>query len=371
MKKIGVGFVGAGWMGRALLEKVHAREDTEIRRLCGRNAERGQALLQELGLPGEGFTGRYEDLVEDPDIDAIFICSPNGHHGAQSIAALEAGKHVFCEKPCATKYAEARQQIALATARPELVTLVDYILHFDSMEERLRRMVAEDTFGTISQIQVNYRHPINIAGDKKWKLDGELMGDAIGMGIIHALSVMVKVMEPQARPVRVYATSQAARVRPFEQPAIWSIQVSFDNEASGFCFGNIDTANGYDAYHSLSGTRGGYLFDSLLDRPQKIRLWSESLAGGQWIYPLDPERCSAQGAEAWPDDTTTPDSGDVIEHQTGEVIAHFFDCIASGTQSPLSFVNSANIADVGWAALASARSGQAIDLPFSAGELLG
>lgn len=357
-------------MGRALLEKVHARSDTVIRKLCGRDRTRGQAILAELELPDDGFTERFEDLIEDPAIDAIFICSPNGYHGSQAIAALQAGKHVFCEKPCATRYSEAIKQIELAHTHPQLITLVDYILHFDTMEQRLRQMVAEDTFGTISQIQVNYRHPINITGEKKWKLDGSLMGDAIGMGIIHALSVMVNVMKPQAKPVRVYATSQAARVRAFEQPAIWSIQVTFDNGASGFCFGNIDTANGYDAYHSISGTKGGYLFDSLLDRPQKIRMWREGEADGKWIYPLDADRCTTQGVLPWPDDTTTPDSGDVIEHQTGEVVAHFFDCIRDGVQSPLSFVNSANIADVGWAALVSAKTGQPVDLPFTAGDQL-
>ena len=88
---------------------------------------------------------------------------------------------------------------------------------------------------------MNYRHPINIAGDKKWKLSGERMGDAIGMGIIHSLSVMLNIMAEQgANPVRVYATTSMVHRRDFDIPGLWNLQIEFSNGATGFCFGNVD-----------------------------------------------------------------------------------------------------------------------------------
>ena len=365
MKKTGIGFVGAGWMGATLLKRLCERDDISIKALCGRSEEKGHAVLKELGLPSELFTSDYDTLLADPEIDAVFLCSVNGAHGEQSIKALKAGKHVFCEKPCATSYADYLQQIELERANPHLITFVDYLLNFDSMETELKQRIADEELGQISQIQVNYRHPINISGDKTWKLSAELMGDAIGMGIIHSLSVMVNLMASQAKPVSVFARSQTALVRPFEPDAIWSILVGFDNGATGFCAGNIDTANGYDAQHNISGSEGGFIFDSLLDRPQKIRLWSNKTTEGKWIYPLDPERCAREGATAWPESTTTPDSGDVMNHQTHHCVDHFITCIQSQTQSPLSFANSAHIAAVGWAALISAQTGEAVPLPLS------
>ena len=98
---------------------------------------------------------------------------------------------------------------------------------------------------------MNYRHPINAAGDKVWKLREGTMGDAIGMGINHAISVMVFAMASQARPVAVYATSQNPNVRGFEADPLYNILLKFDNGATGFCFGNIDNGNGYDAYHKI------------------------------------------------------------------------------------------------------------------------
>lgn len=370
MKKIGIGFVGAGWLGSNQLRRLAQRDDVEIRALLEPNAQRGAEVLQELGLPGSLLVSDYQQILSDPAIDAVWLVSPNSHHGPQSIAALEAGKHVFCEKPCATSYDDFLRQIELEKANPGRITYVDYILYFDTLEQRLRKMVADGVLGKITQIQVNYRHAVNTSGDKNWKLRQDVMGDAIGMGINHALSVMIHAMASQARPTSVFATSQPAQVRDFEVDPIWTILVGFDNGATGLCLGNIDSGNGYDAYHSLFGTRGGFLFDSLLDRPQKVRYWSAEQADGKWIYPLDRERCRAQGIEnlAWPADATTPDSGDVIHHQLGACIDHFLGCVHDGKPSPLSFVNSAIIAEVGWAALISARTGKRVSLPLNPAE---
>jgi hypothetical protein len=193
-----------------------------------------------------------------------------------------------------------------------------------------------------------------------------IMGDAIGMGINHALSVMIFAMASQAKPVGVYATSMPARVRDFEADPIWGINIHFDNGAMGFCFGNIDNGNGYDAFHSLYGTEGAFAFDSQQDRPNKVRYWSQKSTQSKWIFPLNLQLCKAQGLDqcVWPDDTTTPDSGNVVEHQTGVAVGHFIDCIKTRTKSPLSFVNSAIIAEIGWAAQMSASLKQPVVLPL-------
>ena len=190
-KKIRVGFVGAGWMGSEQLRRLAAREDVEVVALCELNAERGQAVLDEIGLKNTRLVSDFGELVGDATIDTIWLVSPNAHHGPQSIAALEAGKHVFCEKPASIRFEEHLRQVELAKANPQQRTFVDYILNFDSFEQRLRKMIADGAFGKVTQMQVNYRHAVNIAGDKVWKLKREVMGDAIGMGINHAVSVLL------------------------------------------------------------------------------------------------------------------------------------------------------------------------------------
>jgi predicted dehydrogenase len=363
-ERIKVGVVGTGWMGRTLFARLASRVDTELVALYERDPARARQVLHDFNLSEMLARPDFEALLKTPGLQAVVLASPNCYHGPQSIAALQAGKHVFCEKPAATRYEEYLQQVALERAAPGLVTYVDYILYFDSFQERLRQMVSDGDFGQVSQIQINYRHPINISGDKTWKLDAEVMGDAIGMGIVHALSAMVYIMQPQAAPVSVFASSSPALVRGFERDPIWNIQIGFDNGCTGFCFGNIDVANGYDAYHNVHGSAGGLVFDSGLDRPQKVRYWSEKTTGGKWVYPLDPARCQGEGAEPWSADTTTPDSGNVVEHQTSRCIDHFIECIKAGRQSPLSFANSMAVADIGWAAKMSSALGERIELPL-------
>lgn len=366
MDKIRVGFVGAGWMGAEQLKRLAGRDDVEILALLEPNVERGGQVLESLGLSSSLLVNDYDKIISNSAIDAVWLVSPNSFHGPQAIQAMEAGKHVFCEKPAATTFGDFQKEIELERANPKLITFVDYILYFDAMERYLQDMVATDLFGQITQIQVNYRHPVNIVGDKVWKLKKDIMGDAIGMGINHSISVMVNLMSPQAKPAGVYATSMPAKVRGFEADPVWNITVKFDNGATGFCFGNIDNGNGYDAYHNLYGTEGGFVFESQLDRPQKVRYWSEKSTDGKWIYPLNAQRCKQDQCEAlaWAADTTTPDSGNVIEHQTGECVGHFIECVKSGEKSPLSFANSMTIAEIGWAAQMSAAGKKEIALPL-------
>ena len=183
MKTIGIGFVGAGWMGAVELQRFAERDDVEVLALLEPNAQRGRDVLKQVGLPADILADSYEDIISSPAIDAVCLASPNSFHGSQAISAMKAGKHVFCEKPCATDFEQFCEEIELERANPDLITFVDYILNFDPMEIRLRNMIAEGRFGTITQIQVNYRHPVNIAGDKVWKLRKDTVGDAIGIRI--------------------------------------------------------------------------------------------------------------------------------------------------------------------------------------------
>ena len=104
MEKIGVGFVGAGWMGSVQLRRLTERGDGEILALCEKNAERGGEVLDRLGLPHEILVDDYEALLSNPGIEAVWLVSPNSFHGPQAIAAMQAGKHVFCETPAATRF---------------------------------------------------------------------------------------------------------------------------------------------------------------------------------------------------------------------------------------------------------------------------
>ena len=361
-----VGFVGVGWMGEQLLRRIHEHPSAGVAAVFDVNRPRTENLLRDIGLKADLLVQRYEDLVARPEIDTVFLVSPNTFHGGQAVAALQAGKHVFCEKPSATVYEDFLEEVRLDAVNPQIATMVDYILYFDQMENTLHKFIQQGAFGDITQIQVNYRHPVNISGDKAWKLRKEIVGDAIGMGPIHAIFTILWHMEP-VKPVSVYAVSMEARVRGFEVPPVWNIMIEFENGCVGMIQGNIDNGNRYDAYHNVYGTQGGFVFDSQTESDMKVKYWSEKLTEGKWVFPLSPEIAKRDNTEnhLWSQEMKMPDSGDVIHHQTRECVDHFLSSIENRTKSPLSFSKSAVVGEVAFACLRSAERKEPVGFPLS------
>jgi predicted dehydrogenase len=98
MKRIGIGLVGTGWSGSVLLRALRDRDDVELAGVHTGDRNRGMAALTELGLSPLLLTENYEQLLARPQLEAVVLASPNGFHGQQALAAMKAGKHVFCEK---------------------------------------------------------------------------------------------------------------------------------------------------------------------------------------------------------------------------------------------------------------------------------
>lgn len=365
-EKLVIGFVGPGWIGEIQLRKLLKRSDVRIAAIHGGSRERIVALLHDLGLDESLYQSSYQQMLEQPEIEAIWLASPNASHGPQAIAALRAGKHLFCEKPAAITYHDQLTLHELSRLNPHLISFIDYVLYFNPMEQKLMEMVRAGLLGELTQVQVNYRHPINISDRRIWKLDKNVMGDAISMGINHALSVITWIFASNNKhPIAVYATSEKARIRPFEPDAIWNITIHFSGGGTAFCFGNIDFNNGYDAYHNVTGTKGSFVFDAVQPLPSKVRYSSQDLANGRWIWPLDAEQCTRElSAFAWSPTITLPDSGNVLDHGLDEAIECYIESVKTGIPSPLSLSHSAVITEVGWAAQLSAATGECISLPL-------
>src|ERR1039458_5621063 len=115
MKPSKVAIFGTGFIGRVHLDALRRLEAVEIAGIADPNIEAARRL-------GEGFgvatiTADYREILRDPSIDAVHICTPNALHFSMAKEALEAGKHVACEKPVTTSVAEARELVALAAQK--------------------------------------------------------------------------------------------------------------------------------------------------------------------------------------------------------------------------------------------------------------
>jgi D-xylose 1-dehydrogenase (NADP+, D-xylono-1,5-lactone-forming) len=104
---IRLGIIGAGRILERFMPGAVRSSSTETVAIASRDRERAQAAATAYGIPRA--LGSYDELLADPDVDAVYICLPNALHHAWTMRALEAGKHVLCEKPYST---DAREVIA-------------------------------------------------------------------------------------------------------------------------------------------------------------------------------------------------------------------------------------------------------------------
>lgn len=368
-RKLRFGFSGAGWMGEQFILNISRRDDAELVAVYDANPKSAGKVLQRAGLSTDLLTSSYEELVNDRLLDAVMIASPNSAHARQSLDALANGLHVFSEKPNATTWSDHRNLVEADAEHPMLVTVTNYTLYFNEMEQRIKRMIERNSFGEIIQLQVNYRHSVNTQGDKVWKYQKRYVGDALGMGITHAIFLLCYFMSP-SRPEAVFARSRSSVKGHFEVDPIWNLIIQFDGGATGIVLGDIENGTSYDLYHNIYGTRGGLVFDSQARFEERLKYWNEETKD-RWYYPLGKNGSSENITtdSEWPADVSLPTSGDVLDHSTVESLGYFITHIKKRSKALLGFKRMRIVQDVSFAAQLSAKVSRPVPIPADEEEL--
>jgi predicted dehydrogenase len=153
MKHYRVGLIGSGYIGRAhsiALQEVGAVFPEVATPVCEILADRdaAQAARSAAAMGFRRSTGDWRELVADPEVDIVDICSPNYLHREMALAAIAAGKHVWCEKPLALDAAEA-EEVAAAAARAGIVHLVGFNYSQNPLIRLAQSMIAAGELGTI------------------------------------------------------------------------------------------------------------------------------------------------------------------------------------------------------------------------------
>jgi predicted dehydrogenase len=115
MKKIKTAIVGTGFMGKVHTENVRRLGNVEVAAVVGSRPETAGKFAAAAGIPVA--TSNLKDVLNNPEIDAVHICTPNVDHFPMSFAAVEAGKAVLCEKPLSMNVEEAQKLLDAAKAK--------------------------------------------------------------------------------------------------------------------------------------------------------------------------------------------------------------------------------------------------------------
>jgi predicted dehydrogenase len=170
LNEIKAGVVGIGFIGVAHVEALR-RLGVDVVGVVGSTPERARSKAESAGLPA--VYDSVETLVEDPDIDVIHIASPNHAHADQVRLALDAGKHVVCEKPLALDSADTADLVARA-AESNLVNAVCFNIRFYPANHQAMAMVASGAIGVPRLITGSYHQDwLLLETDWNWRLQPE------------------------------------------------------------------------------------------------------------------------------------------------------------------------------------------------------
>ncbi|MEZ5100419.1 MAG: Gfo/Idh/MocA family oxidoreductase [Thermoleophilia bacterium] len=150
--RLRIGLVGLGYWGPNLARNFDELPDADLVWICDASEER----LARFGarFPSARTTGRFEDVLEDPDVDAVVIATPVPTHHALGLQALAAGKHIFVEKPLALTSREAEELAALGEQRG-LVVMPGHLLLYHPGVAKLKQLVETGELGDVLYVYGN------------------------------------------------------------------------------------------------------------------------------------------------------------------------------------------------------------------------
>ena len=152
MQKVRWGIMGTAKIAREkLIPAMKAGNACEVVAIASRNAQHAQHIANELGITKA--YGSYEELLESPDVDAVYIPLPNHLHVEWALKAIAAGKHVLCEKPIALSAPAAENLRGVAEANPNVKVMEAFMYRFHPQWQSAKKLVDAGRIGTLKTIQ--------------------------------------------------------------------------------------------------------------------------------------------------------------------------------------------------------------------------
>ncbi|HZP17136.1 MAG TPA: Gfo/Idh/MocA family oxidoreductase, partial [Terriglobales bacterium] len=211
---IGAAIIGLGFVGKAHLEALR-RLGISVRGILGSSPERTREAVRELKVE-RGYSS-LDELVGDSSVDAVHVCTPNYVHHNQTETAMEAGKHVMCEKPLAINTRESAALIELSRKRT-LVGAVTYNLRYYPLCQEARSLVRRGVIGEPRLIHGSFLQDwLLYPTDWNWRLQPELGGDMRAVADIgtHWLDLVTWISGTKVTDVCAdLATMNPVRKRP-------------------------------------------------------------------------------------------------------------------------------------------------------------
>ena len=196
---LGWGILGTARINRSLIPPLQASARSHLVAVASRTAERASAYAAEWKIPRAH--GTYEALLADPEIDVVYLSLPNALHAPWTIRAVEAGKHVLCEKPLAVSVEEVDAVIA-ASSKAGVVVAEAFMYRHHPQTAKVRQIVARGDLGAPRLIRGSFAFTLSRPADVR--LDPSLGGGSLWDVGCYPLSYARTVLGQE--PLEVYGS---------------------------------------------------------------------------------------------------------------------------------------------------------------------
>lgn len=245
---LGWGVVSTGRAADVLVgPSINEAEDSHIVAVYSRDQEKADAYAEKHGA-AHAYTS-YDDLLADPAVDVVYIASPNALHFEQVVAAAQAGKHIYCDKPLAMNSDEARKAVAAAKEAGVKLGINFQLRHYAANDEAAR-LIRAGVIGDIRLMEI-----ASCAGDnplKGWRTDPQLAGmGAVNNITVHPLDLACYFAGSEVS--EIVALTNVGRTAELETLPL--VLVRFESGAMAYINGNQAVANPR-ADLEIYGTKG-------------------------------------------------------------------------------------------------------------------
>jgi predicted dehydrogenase len=383
LSDIGAAVIGTGFIGTVHVEALR-RIGVDVRGVLGSSPARGRDRADALGVRLAYPT--LSDLLADDSVDVVHVTSPNDLHVEQALTALEAGKHVVCEKPLAMTAADSARLVE-AAARTGLVNATNFNIRYYPLNQHAHELVTGGGLGDVRLVTGHYFQDWLLhETDWNWRLEPDRGGALRAVGDIgshwldlmtfisgqHVTSVFADMttfigarQEPTG-PVETFSTERSAETvtRPISTEDIASILLRFDGGARGsVTVSQISAGRKNSLQYEIDGSTDSWYWDS----EQPDQAWIGHRDKPNEILIRNPAMLSEGGRAA----AALP--GGHVEGFFDTFCAHFravyADVVAGAVSSGPGYPTFADGHDemlVGDAIAASARDGRWVDVDRTA-----
>jgi predicted dehydrogenase len=292
MQKIKVGVVGTGFIGPAHIEALRRLPNVEVTALAEITKELAEEKAAQLGI-AIGCT--FDEMLKMEDIKCVHICTPNFLHYSQSKAALEAGKHVVCEKPLSKDLPEAKELVEIA-AKSGLVNAVHFNLRYYPMVRQMKVMRENGELGDVFSVIGSYLQDwLYFDTDYNWRLEPDKSGDSraiadigshlmdiieyvTGLKTVELLADFSTVHKTRKKPLKRIETYSGVELGPDDYQEVEintedhaNVLLRFDNGNKGsVTVSQVSAGRKNQLKVEISGSKRTFAFNS--ERPNELWL---------------------------------------------------------------------------------------------------